>query len=188
MSELENDKSFKEYLNTRKSSDADDIEKNLTALKNTNPDMRIFVGYSSSRKELWPKGLTSGNVQEIKELTDDCVNIVQASVVPSGPACHEGQYSCFFRHISGEYPIDMSSVSGFAPESFDANMLDYNAITKRFPSKQGVIPVVFFGQDNGRAELRNLCYYERAGVEFLLKNKYEGIFADCDKDSLVVFV
>ena len=52
--------------------------------------------WSRSRQELWHKGETSGNVQEIKELRYDCdLDAVLALVEPAGPACHTGERSCF---------------------------------------------------------------------------------------------
>lgn len=52
--------------------------------------------WSRSRKELWRKGDTSGNIQEIVDITADCDRdtlVVQVKKV--GPACHLGNESCF---------------------------------------------------------------------------------------------
>ncbi|WP_088032556.1 bifunctional phosphoribosyl-AMP cyclohydrolase/phosphoribosyl-ATP diphosphatase HisIE [Evansella clarkii] len=52
--------------------------------------------YSRSRQELWHKGATSGNTQQVVELRADCdQDALIVLVRPSGPACHEGTYSCF---------------------------------------------------------------------------------------------
>ena len=52
--------------------------------------------WSRSRRELWHKGETSGNVQRVKELRWDCdADAVLALVEPAGPACHTGERSCF---------------------------------------------------------------------------------------------
>lgn len=52
--------------------------------------------YSRSREELWHKGATSGNIQEVVDLRYDCdQDAVLALVKPAGPACHKGDYSCF---------------------------------------------------------------------------------------------
>ncbi|GIQ67457.1 bifunctional phosphoribosyl-AMP cyclohydrolase/phosphoribosyl-ATP diphosphatase HisIE [Xylanibacillus composti] len=52
--------------------------------------------WSRSRKELWHKGATSGNIQCIVELYQDCdQDTLLIHVVPAGPACHNGTYSCF---------------------------------------------------------------------------------------------
>ena len=52
--------------------------------------------WSRSRQELWRKGETSGNVQNIVSITADCDNDALVVVVEkTGPACHKGTDSCF---------------------------------------------------------------------------------------------
>jgi phosphoribosyl-ATP pyrophosphohydrolase/phosphoribosyl-AMP cyclohydrolase len=59
------------------------------------------VFYSRSRQELWHKGETSGNTQEIKEIYYDCDQDTLLFLVdPAGPACHTGETSCFYRKIA----------------------------------------------------------------------------------------
>src|SRR3954464_3933605 len=54
--------------------------------------------WSRSRRELWHKGETSGNVQRVRELRWDCdADTLLALVEPAGPACHTGARSCFFQ-------------------------------------------------------------------------------------------
>ena len=54
--------------------------------------------YSRSRKALWQKGETSGNVQRVVGISLDCdADAVLYDVRPSGPACHTGADSCFSR-------------------------------------------------------------------------------------------
>jgi phosphoribosyl-ATP pyrophosphohydrolase/phosphoribosyl-AMP cyclohydrolase len=54
------------------------------------------VFYSRSRKELWHKGATSGNIQKIRRIALDCDHdTLLVEVEPMGPACHTGSYSCF---------------------------------------------------------------------------------------------
>ncbi len=58
------------------------------------------VFFSRSRKQLWHKGATSGNTQKVIELRVDCDgDTLLLRVDPAGPACHTGEYSCFFRTI-----------------------------------------------------------------------------------------
>ncbi|PXV60993.1 phosphoribosyl-ATP pyrophosphatase /phosphoribosyl-AMP cyclohydrolase [Halanaerobium congolense] len=64
------------------------------------------VFYSRSRQELWHKGETSGNTQEIKEIYYDCdQDTILFLVEPAGPACHTGKTSCFYRKIAEETEI-----------------------------------------------------------------------------------
>lgn len=62
-----------------------------------------LVLYSRSRKEIWHKGETSGNRLKVAELRLDCDgDAILAIVEPSGPACHTGNWSCFYRNILGK--------------------------------------------------------------------------------------
>jgi phosphoribosyl-AMP cyclohydrolase len=57
--------------------------------------------WSRSRQEFWVKGLTSGNVQIVKEMLYDCdadTLLVKVEQVGKG-ACHTGERTCFFRRI-----------------------------------------------------------------------------------------
>src|SRR4051812_46363224 len=54
--------------------------------------------WSRSRQALWKKGETSGNTLALVELRADCDgDTLLARVRPTGPACHTGKPSCFFR-------------------------------------------------------------------------------------------
>lgn len=56
--------------------------------------------WSRSRSELWNKGSTSGNFQQVKEVLYDCDgDALVVRVHPEGPACHTGERSCFYRTI-----------------------------------------------------------------------------------------
>ncbi len=60
----------------------------------------IMTYWSRSRSELWVKGETSGNYQYLRSLQIDCDNdTLLAQVQPAGPACHTGNYTCFYRDI-----------------------------------------------------------------------------------------
>lgn len=52
--------------------------------------------WSRSRNELWHKGETSGNTQQVVDLVADCDgDAIVVLVRPAGPACHTGARSCF---------------------------------------------------------------------------------------------
>ncbi|MCL1797556.1 MAG: phosphoribosyl-AMP cyclohydrolase [Eggerthellaceae bacterium] len=64
-------------------------------------EQRSMWFWSRSRNELWHKGATSKNTQELVELRYDCdADTLLALVKPQGPACHTGEVSCFFRTLS----------------------------------------------------------------------------------------
>lgn len=59
--------------------------------------------WSRSRQELWNKGATSGNMQQLCELLVDCdTDTLLARVDSPGPACHTGNRTCFFRTFDNE--------------------------------------------------------------------------------------
>jgi phosphoribosyl-AMP cyclohydrolase / phosphoribosyl-ATP pyrophosphohydrolase len=65
--------------------------------------------YSRSREEIWRKGETSGNVLELRQLRYDCDgDAIVALVEPSGPACHTGNRSCFYRRLDGDEPAPVA--------------------------------------------------------------------------------
>lgn len=52
--------------------------------------------WSRSRDELWTKGDTSGNVLQVVRMRADCDrDCILATVLPTGPACHTGSWTCF---------------------------------------------------------------------------------------------
>jgi phosphoribosyl-AMP cyclohydrolase len=56
--------------------------------------------WSRSRRELWLKGETSGNILDVQEVNVDCDgDAVLLLVKPRGPACHTGNTTCFFSEL-----------------------------------------------------------------------------------------
>jgi phosphoribosyl-AMP cyclohydrolase len=52
--------------------------------------------YSRSRQQIWPKGQTSGNTQQLITLQVDCdKDSLLAIVKAAGPSCHTGERSCY---------------------------------------------------------------------------------------------
>jgi phosphoribosyl-AMP cyclohydrolase len=56
--------------------------------------------WSRSRQKLWRKGEESGHVQRVLEVLVDCDgDTLIYSVDQTGPACHTGEMTCFFRKL-----------------------------------------------------------------------------------------
>ena len=59
------------------------------------------VYYSRSRKQLWHKGATSGQIQKVMEMRTDCDQdaIVLYVEQMGGGCCHTGADDCFYRKV-----------------------------------------------------------------------------------------
>lgn len=56
--------------------------------------------FSRSRQELWRKGATSGNTLALRSIYVNCEeNCLLVLVDPTGPTCHTGNQSCFYRPL-----------------------------------------------------------------------------------------
>ena len=67
-------------------------------------EKRQAVYWSRSRQRLWPKGESSGHVQQVKDIRLDCdrdVILIQVEQV-GGIACHTGRHNCFFHQLKGD--------------------------------------------------------------------------------------
>lgn len=60
--------------------------------------------FSRSRRKLWKKGESSGNLQKVMEILVDCDNDTVIFKVDQlgGAACHTGHRSCFYRKVEGD--------------------------------------------------------------------------------------
>jgi len=75
---------------------------NRQALEETLATGRVCY-FSRSRRRLWRKGESSGQVQRLKELRFDCDgDTILLQVDQTGPACHTGRRGCFFNKVEGD--------------------------------------------------------------------------------------
>ena len=59
--------------------------------------------WSRSRRALWRKGESSGQIQVLKELRLDCDgDTILLGVDQTGPACHTGRRDCFYNRVDGD--------------------------------------------------------------------------------------
>ena len=79
---------------------------NEESLRRTRESGEVWF-WSRSRRELWHKGETSGNVLRVRELRFDCdLDAVLALVDPAGPACHTGERTCFHNGDLEPVPLE----------------------------------------------------------------------------------
>jgi phosphoribosyl-AMP cyclohydrolase len=58
--------------------------------------------WSRSRKALWRKGDTSGQIQTVRDIRTDCDQdalLLTVEAGGDGGACHTGRRSCFYRKV-----------------------------------------------------------------------------------------
>jgi phosphoribosyl-AMP cyclohydrolase len=74
--------------------------------------------WSRSRREIWHKGGTSGNVQKIKEIYVDCDSDTVLFKVEQigGAACHTGYETCFHKQVGRDREIIIVGEKFFDPE------------------------------------------------------------------------
>lgn len=79
---------------------------NSDAVRETLTNGRVCY-WSRSRKQLWRKGKSSGQVQLLKEFRWDCdADTILLRVDQDGVACHTGRENCFFNAVrDGEVSV-----------------------------------------------------------------------------------
>ena len=78
----------------------------------------IATYWTRSRKKLWVKGESSGNIQKVKEILVDCDEdtVIFKIEQVGGAACHEGYRSCFFRKVEPDGTLKVIGERVFNPE------------------------------------------------------------------------
>jgi phosphoribosyl-AMP cyclohydrolase len=75
---------------------------NREALEETLRTGRVCY-WSRSRRTLWRKGESSGQVQRLREMRFDCDgDTILLRVDQTGPACHTGRRDCFYNRVEGD--------------------------------------------------------------------------------------
>ncbi|MEJ2666298.1 MAG: bifunctional phosphoribosyl-AMP cyclohydrolase/phosphoribosyl-ATP diphosphatase HisIE [Deinococcales bacterium] len=78
--------------------------------------------HSRSRGGLWRKGETSGHDQHVVEIRYDCdEDALLYRVEQTGPACHTGHRSCFYRTVGGPEPDVGTGDEGAGSAATDAD-------------------------------------------------------------------
>ena len=161
---------------------------NKEALENTiNTNFVHF--YSRTKKCLWKKGETSGNVLLLNDIQLDCDRdtlLIKAS--NKGPTCHLGQYSCFGEeefNISKLEKIIESRLDNPSKESYTSSLFNkgIKEIAKKVTEEAGEVSISAVSND-GRVieESADLIFH----LLVLLKNQdisFENIVSELEKRS-----
>lgn len=144
---------------------------NAESIKRTEETGRTCF-FSRSRNELWEKGATSGNVQDVVSLSYDCDgDTLLIKVKQTGNACHKGTYTCFNDDLIN---------SGSAASS-DIIQKVYDVITDRKAHpKEGAYTNYLF--DKGIDKILKKVGEENAEVIIAAKNnsREEIVYETCD--------
>ncbi len=132
--------------------------------------------YRSRRRGLWRKGATSGNTQRVLSLHADCdADAVLARVLPAGPACHNGDPTCFGVSRAGALAALDATLAARAsaadPDaSYTAQLLgDRNRRLKKLGEEAAELAVACADGDRERAvsEAADLVYHALVALRAL---------------------
>jgi phosphoribosyl-AMP cyclohydrolase len=90
---------------------------NKEAVKRTLETKRATF-WSRSRQSFWVKGVSSGNIQEVKEFYYDCDSdciLLKVNQI-GGAACHTGHRSCFFTKVVANGGTEIIGRQVFNPD------------------------------------------------------------------------
>lgn len=100
-------------------------------------DLGKVTFFSRTRNTLWTKGETSGNFLELVKLRADCDrDTILATVIPHGPTCHTGSWTCFTSEAAEKSSLERlfgTIAERFAnprPGSYTAT-LDYKRVREK---------------------------------------------------------
>lgn len=127
--------------------------------------------YSRSRKELWTKGLTSGNTQELIKVRFDCdFDTLLFSVNQKGNACHLDRFSCFGDKefgIEELYKVLQSRKELLPEKSFTTKLFRDKFFLKRKIMEEAFEVVNFEQGDGLEWEVADLAYFV---LTFMVEN------------------
>ena len=131
--------------------------------------------WSRSRNELWLKGETSGNYQNIVSITADCdKDALVVMVEPQGPACHLGTTSCFHNPVfesdaRKEFSLDglMNLIEGRKTDQKEGSYTTYlfnkglDKILKKVGEESTEVIIAAKAQDKAETvyEIADLAYH-----------------------------
>ena len=127
--------------------------------------------YSRSRQELWTKGLTSGNTQELMAARFDCdFDTLLFKVKQTGNACHLDRYSCFEDkefNTHALYEVLKGRKENLPEKSFTTKLFKDKFFLKRKIMEEAFEVVNFEEGDGLEWEVADLAYFV---LTFMVEN------------------
>jgi len=127
--------------------------------------------YSRSRKELWTKGLTSGNIQSLETARFDCdFDTILFKVKQTGNACHLDRHSCFGDKefsVKSLYKLLQSRKEMLPEKSFTTKLFKDEFFLKRKIMEEAFEVVNFQEGDGLEWEVADLAYFV---LTFMVQN------------------
>lgn len=119
--------------------------------------------FSRSRNELWTKGMTSGNIQDLKTVRFDCdFDTLLFKVKQTGNACHLDRFSCFEDkefNFQALYEVLKSRKENMPEGSFTTKLFKDNFFLKRKIMEEAFEVVNFEQGDGLEWEVADLAYF-----------------------------
>lgn len=127
--------------------------------------------FSRSRNELWTKGLTSGNTQELLSVRFDCdFDTLLFKVNQNGNACHLERFSCFEDkefNVEALYKVLQSRKENLPEKSFTTKLFKDTFFLKRKIMEEAFEVVNFEQGDGLEWEVADLAYFV---LTFMVEN------------------
>ncbi len=125
------------------------------------------IYFSRSRQEIWRKGETSGNPQQLISCRADCDNDTLIFLVDqSGVACHNGSYTCFNRDAARPFDVEklfqvisQRKASENDGQSYTQKLLDNPSLLKKKIMEEAFEVVSFTSKENLKWEIADLVYF-----------------------------
>ena len=108
---------------------------NREAYEKTLAEGRVTF-FSRSRNQLWTKGETSGNYLKVVRMQVDCdQDALLIEVLPDGPTCHTGSFSCFGAQEDKGFLYDLEMIQAKRILESDAEKSYTHKIFGKGPKK-----------------------------------------------------
>jgi len=151
---------------------------------------KLVWSYSRSRKGVFQKGASSGNVQELVEVKKDCDNDTLLFIINqkgnladgSGVACHTGKYSCFGTEkefdLNSLYEKIASRLKSAPNGSYTKKLFSDELLLKRKLIEEAAEVITAKDKENLIWECSDLIYFL-----FVIMAKEEITISDIEKEN-----